>query len=379
MDWRVISALAITAAAGAVSAVAEEGRATDPAGKDSGAASAVSAAPTAAPAAEQKNPADTGAKGTQTFALGVENDVVVGEDKYYTNGIRFAWVSQDLRSYGDTPDLPCWAEPLIEYTPIEEAQDTIYRGSVMFGQNMYTPRDIKIRGPQPNDHPYGGWTYLSLGLQGASERRRDVVEVTFGMTGPASLAEHTQKWFHKLIGSNYPAGWQRQIRNEPGIIVSYRRDWRLWSGKNRDDWGWDVIPTAGASAGNIFTYANAGGRVRAGWNVPTDYGEQVLEPAGVPSTPVSDDDVRVTGKGFSIFVFAGTEGRAVARNIFLDGNTWKNSAHVTREVFVADGLVGLTILVDGVAVTYTQTYRTREFKGQDGAQLFGSLSVGYTW
>lgn len=83
------------------------------------------------------------------------------------------------------------------------------------------------------------------------------------------------------------------------------------------------------------------------------------------------------GDGFGWYLFAGADGRAVARNIFLDGNTFRDSPSIDKEHFVADLSAGLALTFERVRISYTVVYRTKEFQGQDDNDLFGS--VGLTW
>ena len=53
-----------------------------------------------------------------------------------------------------------------------------------------------------------------------------------------------------------------------------------------------------------------------------------------PSLPGSDF-FEPTG-GFSAYVFAGVDGRAIARNLFLDGNTFEGSRSVNKMNLVGD-------------------------------------------
>lgn len=75
------------------------------------------------------------------------------------------------------------------------------------------------------------------------------------------------------------------------------------------------------------------------------------------------------------YVFAGGELRAVARNIFLDGNTCKDSHSVERERFVADLQVGVTVLLDRVRLTYTHVFVSPEFEEQSRWDQFGAVTL----
>jgi lipid A 3-O-deacylase len=82
---------------------------------------------------------------------------------------------------------------------------------------------------------------------------------------------------------------------------------------------------------------------------------------------------------FGWYLFAGAEGRAVARGIFLDGNPWRNSQRFDKKPLVADLNAGLAIMVDAVRLAYTFVYRTEEFGGQDKPDTFVSISVSFRW
>ena len=85
----------------------------------------------------------------------------------------------------------------------------------------------------------------------------------------------------------------------------------------------------------------------------------------------------IPASGWSWYVFAGAEARAVARNIFLDGNTFSDSHSVDKNPLVSDLNIGLAITYDQFRVGYTLNYRTREFEDQSDPQIFGALNFGY--
>jgi hypothetical protein len=80
---------------------------------------------------------------------------------------------------------------------------------------------------------------------------------------------------------------------------------------------------------------------------------------------------------FGWYVFAGVEGRAVARDIFLDGNTWRDSPSVDKRLFVADAQAGAAVMWRGIRFAYTHVLRSEEFYGQKGVQSFGSFSASF--
>lgn len=296
-----------------------------------------------------------------TFSIVVENDIF-NSDSYYTNGIRASWLSTP----GIKPDWALRAAHTFPYFP-KEAE---VRANYAVGQNMYTPRDIKLENPPNDDRPYAGWVYASVGLIAETGQWLDQLELTVGMVGPASLAEETQTKFHQLIGSPEPQGWDNQLKNEPGIILTYQHSWRSFVSSSLVKIPFDVTPHVGGAVGNVFTYANTGLTMRVGWNLPNDYGP----PRIAPSMPGSG--YFIPQKKFTWYLFSGIEGRAVARNIFLDGNTFSDSDNVDKERFVGDLQYGLVAALNNMRLSFTQIIRTKEFKTQDNrGQIFGAMSL----
>ena len=77
----------------------------------------------------------------------------------------------------------------------------------------------------------------------------------------------------------------------------------------------------------------------------------------------------------SWYIFAGAEGRAVGRNLFLEGNTFDQRDGVTVHHFVADVQVGAAVRLGPVEVAYTHVLRTEEYAAQDGPAEFGSINL----
>jgi hypothetical protein len=234
---------------------------------------------------------------------------------------------------------------------------------------MYTPRDITVVDPPPGERPYAGWLYATIGLGVESPGQTDQFAFTVGVVGPASLAEQGQKAIHELIGSPEPKGWDTQLRNEPGIELAYQRRWRDVVTAKSEGIELDLTPHAGGALGNVYTYANAGFTVRLGKRLASDLGPLRIR----PSPPGSG--FFIPSNTFSWYVFAGVDGRAVARNIFLDGNTWKDSRSVKREPLVGDLQWGLAITWKGARLSYTHVRRTREYETQAGSDDFGAFAV----
>jgi hypothetical protein len=143
-----------------------------------------------------------------------------------------------------------------------------------------------------------------------------------------------------------------------------------------------VAPFVGWAAGKVLYQASVGLTLRLGQNF-----HNMDLPARVrPSTPgaglFAGPDCQRNAQLFDClgwYVFASAEARAVARDIFLDGNTFRDSLHVDRRPFVADFQLGVVARLHDVEIAYTYVTRTEEFETQSSKQQFGSFSITYRY
>ena len=299
-------------------------------------------------------------------SVAVENDLFgSGLDKNYTNGVRLTYMDINAR-------IPWPVRESLDWFPFFSINDT---AAVYYsvGQNLYTPSDITIANPGQNERPYAAWLYASAGLTVLKDEYIDQAEVSIGMVGPAALGEETQKFVHKHISpdSKNPQGWSHQLKNEPGLILSWERMWPTYHEIDAPYFDIRTTPYAGATLGNIYTYANTGVTFAF---MPKSQNLQASPTRVRPSIPGSGYfDIPKDKWGW--YLFAGAEGRAIPRNIFLDGNTFTDSRDVDKKPFVGDLSAGFAVTYDDLRFTYTLNYRTLEYDGQDDQSLFGSVSL----
>jgi len=307
---------------------------------------------------------DNASKGT--WSLIDENDLFGGTDRNYTNGLQISWLS----AKNDLPPAVDWMTDRLSFLAKPGAD---WRYGFVAGQTMYTPNDITVATPQPGERPYAGWLFGGLSLTADSGDRLDTIELHAGVIGPASGAEFVQRNWHAQIGSPDPKGWDHQLANEPGLMLVYERKWRNLADFGFLGLGADVTPHAGFALGNVHTHGAVGATLRIGKDLADDFGPPRIRPAlaGAGYFEPSND--------FSWYLFAGAEGRAVARNIFLDGNTFQDSLSVDKEPFVGDVQAGIVLQALGTQLAFTGVYRTEEFEGQDKPDLFGAISLGWKW
>lgn len=327
----------------------------------------------AARGADEPIPSDT-ARLAGTFTFYLENDYFGGTDRHYTNGLKLSWLSSDLGDWRQSG----WRQRFAEALPFVNRPDGQKNLGFAFGQNIYTPQDQDAFVPDPTDRPYAGWSYLEFTFLSKTERISDTLAIQVGLVGRHSYAQDAQRVVHKWINNSQPNGWDYQLKDELGVNVIYERRWRLYGRAFGNALGADLVPHAGFSLGNVQTYANTGASVRLGFNLPSDFGVQLIRPGGAGgNAPLDDNDPRINVNGrWSLFVFASGDGRAVARDIFLDGNTFKDSPSVDKRPFVADLSYGVGINIGNCQLTFTQVFRTREFETQPYKyNEFGSITL----
>ena len=313
------------------------------------------------------------ARRSGVFTVYLENDYFAGTDKNYSNGVKLSWLGPDLPEWGQEG----WRRDFLHVLPFVNRPDTQKNLGVSLGQNIYTPSDTAARVPDPADRPYAGWSYLEFTAISKTATRADIVSLQLGLIGPSSLAENAQDAFHDAIDDEKAGGWDHQLEDEPGFNFVYERRHRLAGRTLFDSVGFDLIPHGGFSLGNVNTHANVGGTVRFGVNLPSDFGVGTARGASIGASPIDDLDPRVApDRDLSLHVFAGVDGRAVARDIFLDGNTWTDSRRVNRETFVADLVAGVGLIVGRWQLTAAFVHRTKEFETQpDPWSRFGSVTL----
>lgn len=300
-----------------------------------------------------------------TFGILFENDWFGNADHNYTNGIEITYTTAPQ----DTPD---WLIDAAHWLPFFTATGKgDVRTRYALGQTMYTPLDKTLVNPSTADRPYAGFLFGTFGIAGDSGTHLDQLQFTIGVIGPMSIAGDTQSWLHGAIGDDKAKGWHYQLRNEPGLIIQYQRSIKLIPPKSIMGLIFDFEPHYGIAAGNVYDFVNAGAMARLGFNLPNDYGPMRID----PSLPGSNF-FEPTG-GFSAYIFAGVDGRAVARNIFLDGNTFADSRSVKKLNLVYDYDIGAAVTFRAVRLSYTYVIRSREFKLQPNMSKFGAVALSF--
>lgn len=315
------------------------------------------------------------------ITMHVENDLfanIANTDRHYTNGLKLSWLS------APTNDMPDWlktlsAPPLFSaFTNDENITGVSRRMGFAISHVIFTPDDTDTAAPVPNDRPYAAWLHATLSLESIrsndlGEAWQDQWKLDLGVIGPSAGGKEVQNNWHKLIGAEESRGWDNQLKDELGVNLSFERAWRsnLFGTPQLFGLATDVIPYGTVAVGNVATYAGLGGIWRIGPSLPDDFGPPRIYPSAGGSEWFH------TSTGFDWYLFAGIEGRAVARDIFLDGNTFRDSMSVDSRPLVGDFKLGAVAVLGSARLSFTHNFRTREFYGQPKMDQFGSLVLGY--
>lgn len=317
-----------------------------------------------------------------------ENDLFSGSDRYYTGGFQVMWGEKG----GEANFLSRPLERFLCGHNCDDSRRVLY--SQKIGQLIYTPADISVSGPQPNDRMYGAFLYygaesLFVGTDPTVTRS---VGYQIGMVGPVALGEQAQDVAHHLTGSEKPQGWEHQLHNEPAFVVTYMLEKRLVRARHdlADGALWVSV---GGGVGNLATFGGTGIKYAIGRNLPLQINPSQVGPKTLPLSQRElsglesfEPHGNCLGIFSACFVFVGADVRVIAHNMFLDGNSFQhNNGNVNKEPFFYDLVIGFRAAfnsgsaLDGWYINFSQTRRSAEFKSPDGispAQSFGNITIG---
>lgn len=287
-------------------------------------------------------------------------------DRQYTNGTAISWSAQE-------PEM-AWATQWLPHAQVDDR----YGYSLEFGHLIYTPDDIAIAAPQPNDRPWAAYLFLA----GYADRqstlkpelaRLDRVKIEIGLVGPSAQGEEIQKWVHRYTDSPDPEGWANQLNDEVTFNVGYTRKWRkdLLKGPSQ----LQVIPEWGFDLGTLRRQLSLGSTIRLGCHLPDDFGlPRIDDPAvgtAVPRSAASFGYLFLRGNVYLI-----------EHDLFLEGNTYTDSASVQEEPIVGQVQIGLawgTQLGQGrFDGGYSQTFESNRFRTQSSPHSYGSWLISLT-
>ncbi|WP_338074397.1 lipid A deacylase LpxR family protein [Hymenobacter busanensis] len=271
------------------------------------------------------------------------NDAYFRTDYYFTQGMTLNVVHPGLRH-----------SPVNRVLLRPRAGSTSYFG-VRLRYDGFTPLRIQDPFIRVGDRPYASYIYAALYrmANNPSRRQRLTSAVNLGFIGPAAGAKGFQTTLHEWLGAPTPRGWDYQVQND--VVLGYQ----LGAEKQLAAVGRlaELIGTADASLGTLYTYASAGGLLRVGKLNP------YFQNLGLTSRTN-----RARLRKFQLYAQARTEARLIGYDATLQGgllnrhNSYTLSANQVKRGVLRSS-AGLVVAYGGVSVETSAAFVSPEFDG----------------
>ena len=309
----------------------------------------------------------------EAFGFSIENDSRniggPGSDQAYSNGFKFSYIFP-------TNEVPVWATLITDHweTAREETKKSLTNYGMSLGQQIYTPNDTSRTDYIQEDRPYAGWLYVGFAAHLKTPSHAQYLELDLGTIGPKAYGEKVQNGFHKMINEDPTLGWRNELKTEPTVQLYYQQRSKFFEIKQQEKRTFDAVPYHGFAFGNVAINAYVGGIARLGYDLPNDLG---------PTRPAAEDGDNFMTPGTtadeqrSIYGFLGLRGNAIARNIFLDGNTFRSGPHVKKYPFVTESEFGFGGSFHRWSVIWRFVTRSPEFEEKSRFNSFASITSTY--
>jgi lipid A 3-O-deacylase len=313
---------------------------------------------------------NTAYAGTISFVL--ENDAFAYRDDRYTSGIRLGWLSDELQNnttdgfqntYGD---LMQSAVEAIPFLTLDDQRD--HHAGMSIYQMTFTPQDIKNTEPDYNDIPYAGYLTSSFFFIEWDEKSSDEYRFLLGLVGPNSGAGSIQKATHKILGNNYPEGWDNQLGNHLTVGIAYSHAEKSWKGSYDNGLDADWVNSLNLQLGNFYTGVSGGTVWRFGKNYPENF--NVYYPGIMVENALISlkrDDTNL-GWSFSAGLFADAIGYLYTIDSAKDYN-------IDKEIFSGSAVSSLSLYFSNTEISYSMRVRTPLIKQSSHTMVFGALSI----
>ncbi len=295
------------------------------------------------------------------FAATIDNDIFIGQDNGYTNGIYFSWFELVQKPQQTKPN---WlVKPLLWSVDLADSNATLETYSL--GQVMVTPQDITIEDPPRNDIPYSGSLLFNYSLISMKASTADSIGTVVGIVGPSSGAEETQKWVHELVGADEPRGWDTQLQDEVVFQFYRSRLWKSWSNQNDT---MDLLVLASAGLGTISSFTAAAALFRFGSELSNTFATPLL---------ISTRAANPAAIGGGWYAYAGLRVETIFNTIYADGNTFQDSRSIDYDRTQVGLTAGLAYSWKNTSVTFALFDSNAADESVSDYSQFGTLTVGW--
>ncbi|GAB2459591.1 hypothetical protein GCM10011375_09510 [Hymenobacter qilianensis] len=277
------------------------------------------------------------------IAYSFANDAFFRTDYYFTQGMSLNVV------------LPALAKSPVNKILLGGKMAAVRYHGVKLFYDGFTPLRIQDAFIRVGDRPYASYIYASLYriANQPRQRQRLTAGLDLGFIGPAAGAKGFQTKVHELLDAPTPQGWDYQVRND--LVMGYHvaAEKQIAAGGKFVE----LIGTARASVGTLYTLAATGLLVRAGKMNP------YFSDLGVNSTVG-----RAGGKKLQVFAQGRLEGRVVGYNATLQGGMLNRQSPYTLSASqlkrgIVQGSGGLVLTYGRVRFEPSATWVSPELRG----------------
>lgn len=261
---------------------------------------------------------------------------------------------------------------------LQHSEESFY--SSEGGFIAFTPDNLEMRAPIPDDRPYASLAYVANTQQNLLPGKHIawITTLSVGLLGTQAISS-LQNSIHRAVGTDIPRGWHNQISDGGELTFKYSLVRQSYH-----DTGLDQLQFTTASGMNIgyLTEAFYGASLRTGslrsprwsFNVYTsNYGEK------------SDITLAPSARLNEFYFIAGTNLKVRAYNAFLQGQFRDSavtySAHEI-EPLILEGWAGMAWEVSSrLCLGYIVRVQSREVKSgrASGHFRYGEFTVRHTF
>jgi len=291
-----------------------------------------------------------------------DNDSFLNTDRAYTAGIQFIVMIPATSNISNLPSLISF----IRYN-----SDYRFKFGLSYKKSLYTPDNISIIELVPGNRPYAGYNFIGVSLLGYNRRKMESVEAGIGIIGPLSGAEYLQKSIHRLVGSKTPLGWDNQLKHEYIFQLFYDRFRKLKYIEIMKSAGLELSSRTGAGIGNGLIYVSGGLSLRGGIEIRDDFGIPADRPGGQCSP------IHLRNNSSGLYGFLSFDIFYNFRNVFLDGNLFRESHSVEKYSLSADINTGIVLRFTNLHVLLRYVHWTKRYVGELFPHRYIKLGFSY--
>ena len=242
--------------------------------------------------------------------------------------------------------------------------------SFTYDWQIYTPEDLKNPDIIEDDRPYAGYQYIKTSLHRADLEQLQTVSFQIGFIGPDTKMQQVQNGVHSVIGSPYANGWDHQLENE--LIVQLNYSYRKFIDLDKKG---VLLPEVGFELGNASIKGYGMLLYRYGNDIRSDFGSTLMDNTDYYKIPRK----KLMKQKWRYALQLSLKTNFIARDIFLDGNTFRTSHSVEKENFTAEIGYGVDIGYKRWSFGYLRKHLSKEFKTQNRYHSYGSLIISYQY